>query len=220
VLSAATVFGGPSTPKPMASINHPFKDIDFSDLPPLLKYRAQNGAALAYRQYAPTAGTLKGSVVLVHGSSASSNSMHVIARALAVAGYEAFALDIRGHGASGPKGTIAYTGQLEDDVESFVKSASLARPSTLAGFSSGGGFVLRYAGSRRQEDFQNYLLLSPFLSPQAPNFRPGSGGWVIVGIPRVIALTFQNRIGVRAFNDLPVVGFALREGLIKSLELC
>ncbi len=208
-LAAAIGFGGPGAPKPMESINDPFNAVDFSGLPPLLQYKARDGAALSYRRYAPASGILRGSVVLVHGSSGSSNSMHVLAKALANAGYAAYALDIRGHGASGPKGTIAYIGQLEDDLESFVNTVSLAKPATLAGFSSGGGFVLRFAGSQRQNDFQNYLLLSPFLSPQAPNFRPGSGGWVNVGIPRIIGLTFLNHLGVRVFNGLPVTSFAL-----------
>jgi alpha-beta hydrolase superfamily lysophospholipase len=217
VLAAAVAFGGPSSPKPMASINDPFKSVDFSDLPPLLRYKARDGAELAYRQYTPQGGTLKGSVVLVHGSSASSNSMHVLAKALANAGYAAYALDIRGHGSSGPRGTIAYVGQLEDDLESFVNTVLLTKSATLVGFSAGGGFALRFAGSTRQDVFQNYLLLSPFLGPQAPNYRPDSGGWVNVGIPRIIGLTFLNRLGVRIFNDLPVTRFALNEEARTSL---
>ena len=210
-LSAAIVFGGPKSPRPMASINEPFKSVDFTDLPSLLRYKAEDGAALAYRRYVSPIGNPRGSVVLVHGSSGSSASMHVLAKAFARAGYEAFALDIRGHGESGAKGTIGYISQLEDDLASFVKSAQLTRPATLVGFSSGGGFVLRFAGSQRQEEFQSYLLLSPFLSPDAPNFRPGSGGWVNVGIPRIIGLTVLNRLGIRAFNWLPVTSFALSE---------
>jgi non-heme chloroperoxidase len=166
---------------------------------------------LDYRYYAPAAGNCRGSVVLVHGSSASSNSMHLLAKGFAGAGYEAYALDIRGHGASGVKGTIDYIGQLEDDLAAFVKAVSLTKPATLAGFSSGGGFVPRFAGSQRQAEFQSYLLLSPFLSPEAPNYRLGSGGWVSVGIPRVIGLTVLNRLGIRAFNGLPVTNFALSE---------
>jgi alpha-beta hydrolase superfamily lysophospholipase len=212
VLATAIIFGGPGSAKPMASINDPFKAVDFSDLPPLLKYKARDGAELAYRAYAPRRGTaLRGSVVLVHGSSGSSNSMHVIAKALSNEGYAAYALDIRGHGASGPKGTIAYIGQLEDDLESFVIAVPLAKPSTLVGFSSGGGFVLRFAGSQRQDAFQNYVLLSPFLNSRAPNSRPGSGGWASVGIPRIIGLTVLTRLGVHSFNDLPVINFALSE---------
>jgi alpha-beta hydrolase superfamily lysophospholipase len=208
-LAVAIAFGGPNSPAPMASINDPFRTVDFSDLPPLLRYKAEDGAALAYRRYAPAAVNPRGSVVLVHGSSASSNSMHLLAKAFAGAGYEAYALDIRGHGHSGTKGTIDYIGQLEDDLAAFVEAVSLTRPATLAGFSSGGGFVLRFAGSQRQKEFQNYLLLSPFLGPQAPNYQPGSGGWVKVGIPRIIGLTVLSRLGIHAFDDLPVTNFAL-----------
>lgn len=210
-LAASIALGGPSAPAPMASINNPFQAVDYSDLPPLKRYKGRDGAELAYRQYATPGGTAKGSVVLVHGSSANSNSLHVLAKAIANAGYVAYALDIRGHGASGPKGTISYIGQLEDDLESFVNTVSLVKPATLAGFSSGGGFVLRFAGSQRQDYFQNYVLLSPFLSQKAPNFRPGSGGWVSIGIPRVIGLTILNRMGVEAFNGLPVTSFALND---------
>ena len=137
--------------------------------------------------------------------------MHVLAKAFSEAGYAAYALDMRGHGASGTKGKIAYVGQLEDDLESFVKAVPLARPSTLVGFSSGGGFVLRFAGSPRQDDFQSYLLLSPYLSQNAPNYRPASGGWVNVGVPRVIAIALLNVVGIRVFNDLPVTSFALND---------
>ncbi len=209
--AAAIAFGGPKPPPPMASINNPFKSVDFSDMPPLLRFTAADGAALAYRYYSPNRAAARGSVVLVHGSSASSNSMHVLAKAFAKAGYAAYALDIRGHGASGPKGTINYIGQLEDDLESFAHAVSLPKPVTLAGFSSGGGFVLRFAGSARQDLFQSYLLLSPFLGPDAPSARPGSGGWANVGIPRIIAIYILNFAGIRAFNDMPVVSFALTE---------
>jgi len=180
-------------------------------LPPLDNFNARDGARLAYRLYAPQTGQATGSVVLVHGSSASSSSMHVMAKAFAEAGYFAYALDIRGHGTSGQKGQISYLGQLEDDLEDFVRSASPAKPSTLAGFSSGGGFVIRFAGSARQRLFQNYLFLSPFISQDSPTSRPNSGGWVSVGVPRIIALSILNGFGIRSFNDLPVMKFALDE---------
>ena len=90
------------------------------------------------------------SVVLVHGSAGSSNSMHPMARAFAGAGYVVYALDIRGHGGSGRKGQIAYVGQLEDDMVAFVKVVAPKQPSSLVGFSSGSRFVLRVAGGPRQ----------------------------------------------------------------------
>ena len=93
-----------------------FLKLDFSDLPALQHFVAKDGASLAYRLYSTSVTPANGSVVLVHGSSASSNSMHILAKAFAKAGYDAYALDVRGHGASGVKGQIGYIGQLEDDL--------------------------------------------------------------------------------------------------------
>lgn len=132
-----------------------------------------------------------------------------LATALAAAGHAVYALDMRGHGGSGAKGRLGYVGQLEDDLSDFVKAVAPPRPSTLAGFSSGGGFALRYAAGPEAKSFQSYLLLSPFLHQDAPTQRPGSGGWASVGVPRIIALQVLNGFGVRAFNGLPVVQFAI-----------
>ena len=208
-LPLALVFGGPRTPPPMASISDPFRKVSFTGLPALSRWQARDGARLAYRVYPAPYGTLKGSVVLVHGSSGNSAGMHVLGQALATAGYTAYALDIRGHGESGPRGGIDYIGQLEDDLEDFLRAVHPAHPLTLAGFSSGGGFALRVAGSARQRAFDNYLLLSPLLSRNAPTFRPDSGGWVRIGMPRILALSMLNALGVRAWNDLPVLRFAV-----------
>ncbi len=149
VFGLAIVFGGPTPPPELPSISMPFKSVDFSDLPELKTYSAKDGTKLAYRHYEPVDVLPKGSVVLIHGSSASSSSMHVLAKAFAKSGFSAYALDIRGHGASIPKGTIKYVGQLEDDLEAFTQAVSLKKPSTLVGFSSGGGFAMRFAASDR-----------------------------------------------------------------------
>jgi alpha-beta hydrolase superfamily lysophospholipase len=201
----------------MPGINNPFKDIDYSDLPAVKHFASRDGSMLAFREYAAGREPIRANVVLVHGSSARSNSMHVMARAFAQAGYLTYALDMRGHGDSGPKGHIAYIGQLEDDIEDFMKAVKHAGATTLVGFSSGGGFVLRFAASERQKLFTNYLLLSPFIGQDAPTYRPNAGGWLRVGVPRAIALTTLNAIGITAFNDLPVVNFALDEKSRKFL---
>jgi alpha-beta hydrolase superfamily lysophospholipase len=109
------------------------------------------------------------------------------------------------------RGRIAYIGQLEDDLQDFIASVPGPSPKILVGFSSGGGFTLRFAGSARQGLFDGYLLLSPFLSPDSAVSRKNSGGWVGVGIPRIIALLLLNKMGVTALNDLPVLAFALSE---------
>ena len=211
MVTAALVWGGPGTPAPIANINDPFESVDFSNMPPLKSYQGADGAKLFYRAYAPQGDNIKGSAVLVHGSSGSSDSMHPMATALAAAGVHVYALDIRGHGDSAPKGHIAFIGQLESDLQSFVQAVQPPSPSTLIGFSSGGGFVLRFAASEMQSAFDSYLLLAPYLGHTAPNYRPDSGGWVSVGVPRIVALNALNAVGIRYWNDLPVVRFALTE---------
>src|SRR5215475_6471596 len=212
IFALAVIFGGPGTPHPMGSISDPFDSVNFSDLPPLSVFAARDGTKLAYRFYPSAVATAgEGSVVLIHGSSATSSSMHPMAKALSAAGYRVYALDIRGHGASGRKGQIAYIGQLEDDLADFMHAVSPPAPVTLAGFSSGGGFALRFAGGSQQNLFQNYVLLAPFLSPDAPTVRPHSGGWASVGLPRIIAISILNGFGIRTFNSLPVLRFATSE---------
>ena len=216
-LIAAIAFGGPGNPPPMPSINSPFKAVDFSQIPSQRSFKGADGVDLYFREYRPRGEAVRGSAVLVHGSSASSNSMHPMAQALAAAGLQVFALDIRGHGSSGHKGQIDYIGQLESDLQAFMQSVRPPSPATLVGFSSGGGFVLRVAGSRDRDLFHSYLLLSPYLGRDSPTQRPNSGGWISVGVPRAVGLYLLSSIGVSALNRLPVVRFALSDEARSSL---
>jgi alpha-beta hydrolase superfamily lysophospholipase len=210
LLAAAIVLGGPSQPRPMGGITEPFRDADYGNLPPLQRIAARDGMLLAFRSYLP-AGTPRGSVVLAHGSSADSRSLHMLAQALQQAGLATYALDMRGHGGSGEKGRIDHVGQLDEDLEDFMRTLEPVRPRTLAGFSAGGGFALRIAGGERQALFDRYLLLAPFLSQDAPTYRPDSGGWVSVGIPRIVGLSLLNAVGIHALDGLVVTRFALNE---------
>jgi alpha-beta hydrolase superfamily lysophospholipase len=222
-LALAVVAGGPKPIAGLASINNPFKSVDYRQLPPLQRYSARDGAQLAYRHYpaASTAGNpLARRVVVVHGSSASSRSVHPMAQALQAAGFNVDALDVRGHGDSGTRGHIAYIGQLEDDLVDFMRAVPEGGPATLIGFSAGGGFALRFSASPEAALFERYLLLAPFLV-NAPSNRPDSdmkgGGWASVGLPRIVALTVLNRLGVTRWNDLQVTQFALSDEAKKIL---
>ena len=79
LVAIALVWGDPVTPAPMASINDPFESVDFSNMPLLKNYQGADGEKLFYRAYAPQGDNIKGSAVLVHGSSGSSDSMHPMA---------------------------------------------------------------------------------------------------------------------------------------------
>jgi alpha-beta hydrolase superfamily lysophospholipase len=209
-LAAAVAFGGPRPIAPLASINDPFAKVDFSAVPAPQQFKARDGTALAWLHYPAANGTANARrIVLVHGSSSRARSLHVLAQGLAAAGFEVAALDMRGHGDSGPRGHAAYVGQLEDDVEDFMRAVPHNGPSTLLGFSSGGGFVLRVAGGTRQGLFDRYVLLSPFLHHSAPTNRPHNGGWVSVGLPRMVGLTLLNAVGVTTWNHLPALRFGL-----------
>lgn len=219
-LGFALMWGGPKDITPLASVNTPFDGVDFSGVPLAQRYSARDGTALAWYAYAPAsdaASTPLRRVVLVHGSSSRARSTHVLAQALAAQGFSVAALDMRGHGASGPRGQVAYIGQLEDDVEDFLRAVPHAGQQTLMGFSAGGGFALRFAGCARQALFDRYALLSPFLHQDAPTARPDSGGWASVGLPRLIALTLLNRAGITHWNHLTVLRFALDEASAANL---
>ena len=115
-----------------------------------------------------------------------------IATALAAAGVTVVAIDIRGHGASGTRGDIAYPGQLDDDLADLVGELRRADPGarfSLIGHSAGGGFALRIAGSPLGETFDRFVLLAPYLGYTAPTNRPaeGPGLWASPDLPRIIA---------------------------------
>lgn len=216
-LATAIAFGGPARLRPLQSVNDPFKSVDFSDLPPADRFAARDGTQLAYRTYGRDNGGSKGSVVLVHGSSSRSNSMHAIAKGFAVRGYVVYVLDMRGHGESGEKGRITYVGQLEDDIEDFMNGSKPLGRKVLVGFSAGGGFALRFAADARRSLFDGYVLLSPFLSQSASTYRPASGGWASVGVPRIFGLLVLNCLGISGLNYLPVTSYSLTPEAAKLL---
>ena len=204
--------GGPGDIPALDSINQPFAKVDYRRVPPARTYRARDGAALAFHHYiAENTNAATRRIVLVHGSSARGRSMHPLAQALAAQGFTVDALDMRGHGDSGKRGQINHIGQLEDDIADFVEAVPHAGPSTLLGFSSGGGFVLRFAASPQQTLFDRYVLLSPYLRYDAPIARPNNGNWVSIGLPRVIALGIINTFGITTWNHLEVTRFALND---------
>jgi len=200
-------------PPELKSISAYRNSIDFSALPELTRFQARDGSALAYRHYpaqAPSTGRI---AVVVHGSSGSSwGAVHALSLALAVRGVQTYAVDIRGHGASGNRGDIAYLGQLEDDMADLVSEIRKTNPTaplTLLGHSSGGGFALRIAASPIQNLFTSTVLLAPYLGYDAPSSRPNSGGWANADIPRFLALTILRKLGMPWAESLPAIAFAV-----------
>lgn len=182
---------------------------NWAEIPAVSRVTARDGAPLTYRLYA---GARDRAVVLVHGSSGTSSSMHKLAQSLQAAGAAVYSVSLRGHGGSGTtNGDSSYQAQLDDDLADFVQAAGLSGARihrTLMGFSSGGGFVLRTASGANSRLFDDYVAISPYIAHDSPTARPASGGWTSVAVPRIVALSILDGFGLPLFQDLPVVRFA------------
>jgi alpha-beta hydrolase superfamily lysophospholipase len=220
VLAAMVATPVPQLPE-LTSISAARKSVDFSALPELSRFQARDGTVLGFRHYPATGPATGRAAIVIHGSSGSSGTtIHALSGALAAHGVETWAVDIRGHGASGTRGDIGYLGQLEDDLADFVavvRKTAPTVPLTLIGHSSGGGFALRVAGSPMQGLFARTVLLAPYLGYDAPTTRPNSGGWASADIPRIIALLALRKIGIDCCGAMPVLAFAVPPNSAKVL---
>ena len=214
------MFGTAQPPRPLSSVTNPFAAMDASGLPALERYRARDGAELSDRHYPASSNQ---AAVLIHGSAGSSSDMHAMAKALQASGITVYAPDLRGHGENYPHGDVAYTGQLDDDMDDFLHFLKPRHPGsqwTLVGFSSGGGFALRIAASPLGGSFDRYLLLSPFLRYNAPTVRgaapsPGAPNahetpvWSTVSTGRILGLLALGAVGIHRLDGLSVIYFAV-----------
>ena len=207
LLGACIAFGGPADPGGRSALVDAFERAAV-EAPALRRFTARDGTELAYRRTLADP-PVRGSVVLVHGSAGDGRAMQPLADSLAAAGFAVYTPDIRGHGASGRRGRIGHVGQLEDDLADFLAAVEPPSPRLLAGYSAGGGFALRVAAGPGAAAFDGYLLLAPFVGHDAPTYRPGGGGWVRVGVPRLVALHLLDGFGIRALHHLPVLRFAV-----------
>jgi len=216
ILAGLITFGGPSAPPYNAKLasHDPAILASLGDQPAPETFRARDGASLSFRRYPGAADG--GAIVLVHGSSGSNRGSHRLATALSRADATVFAVDIRGHGASGPHGDISYAGQLDDDIADLARVLDKALPNEkrlLIGHSSGGGFILHVAAGKYACAFDGFLATSPYLNHRSPANRP-DGGWANAGIPRIVGLIVVNRFGVTALDSLPAVRFAIPQDAV------
>ncbi|MCP5071957.1 MAG: alpha/beta hydrolase [Rhodobacteraceae bacterium] len=181
---------------------------DSEPAPDELYFTARDGKRLGYHLF--PASESAPLVVVVHGSGAFGVAYAGLARSVADAGVASVLLpDLRGHGAeANPRGDVAYIGQLEDDLDDLIKAhRKPGQKLVLLGHSSGGGLVVRFAGSAYGASLDGAILLAPFLKYNAPTMRPNSGGWAHPLTRRIIGLTMLNALRIRVLNHLPVIQF-------------
>ena len=209
-------------PPELASISKSRKSIDYNTLPAIERFQARDGTDLAYRHYPAHAPAADRIAIVVHGSAGSSRgAINALSNALAARGVQTYAVDIRGHGASGNRGDIRYPGQLEDDLADLVgeiRRTNPLPPLTLIGHSAGGGFALRVAGAPIQNLFARTVLLAPYLGYDAPSTRLDAGGWASADIPRFIALSILRGAGMPWAESLPTLAFAVPPNSARELN--
>ncbi|MCF8110364.1 MAG: lysophospholipase [Desulfobacteraceae bacterium] len=183
--------------------------IDYTGLPQLTTFEARDGNQLSYRYYPAQARKV---LILLHGSGWHSRYLFPLAKFISsknLAGV--YTPDLRGHGHSPERrGDIDYIDQLVDDLADFIALVKKQNPDSLliiGGHSSGGGLSLRFAESNYGEQADAYMLLSPWLSYDAPTIRPNGGSWATPYTRRIIGLTMLNNIGIKWFNYLTVINF-------------
>lgn len=188
------------------------------DAPALRTYKARDGGELGYRFWPATR---EGAplLILLHGSGWHGGAYVAMAEAIAGDGRIAVALpDLRGHGVEPERrGDLDYIGQFEDDLADLIGHLRQAgQPIVLAGHSSGGGLVVRYAGGAHGNDLGGAVLIAPFLQYDAPTTRPNSGGWANVATRRIVGLAMLNNVGITALNSLPVISFNFPDRVLEG----
>ncbi len=186
---------------------------DYSNIPSLHDFAARDGNRVMYRQYPAQSNTV---LILVHGSGWHSQYFLLLAEFISSQGLaQVYTPDLRGHGQSPERrGDVNYINQLEDDLADFlaiIRKESPYATLIVGGHSSGGGLVIRFAGSRYSQQANGYLLLSPFLKYNAPTMRHNSGGWAHAYTGRIAGLSMLNMIGIHWFDYLTAIEFNMPE---------
>lgn len=211
--SIATVlilFGKGKAPTPEAgglAFNELF--FDYTNLPPLQTFSARDGKKLGYRYYPAQSGKV---IILLHGSGWHSQYFLPLAEFISSEGIaQVYTPDLRGHGPKPERrGDVNYIDQLEDDLADLIANIRKDNSSAMlivGGHSSGGGLVIRFAGSRYGKQADAYVLLSPFLKYNAPTMRANSGGWAHPYTGRIAGLSILNIMGIHRFDYLTAIEF-------------
>ena len=166
---------------------------------------ARDGTPLALRHWAVESGEPWASLVLVHGLAEHSGRYEHVGRQLAEAGIDAWALDLRGFGASGgPRASVDRWSQLHDDVEArvvAVRSMEPGRPVVLFGHSLGGLISLGYVLDGRARP--DLLVLS---APAVDAEIPRSQRILIAVLSRIApGVLIPNGVDVDALSSDPEV---------------
>jgi len=175
-------------------------------------FEARDGARRLYRLYPGSGSDL---LIFLHGSSSDSRYLARLAGALTQLPESptVATLDMRGHGPEpGRRGDVDHVRQQAQDIADLWSALKRTRRFDrffLGGHSSGGGLALLYAAGHEHPKPDALVLLAPFIHWKSPAARPGSGGWATPCIPRFAGIEMLGRFGIHAFENRPVLRFAV-----------
>jgi pimeloyl-ACP methyl ester carboxylesterase len=188
------------------------------DVIALSNYTARDGTELGLRHY-PVKSKTAPLVIILHGSGWHGGGYTDLARYLSANGdFEILLPDLRGHGPTPQtRGDVAYIGQFEDDLDDLIKLYKGAEQKViLIGHSSGGGLLIRFAGSKYGSTLDKAVLMAPFLKYNAPTIRENAGGWAHPLTRRIIGLSMLNNVGITAFNEMQVLQFNFPKSVLEG----
>jgi pimeloyl-ACP methyl ester carboxylesterase len=182
-------------------------DRGISSAPEQIGVTMRDGWDMPVRRYG-TKDARKPLLIVVHGSGWVGLQFNDLAKALADDAY-VVAPDLRGHGASPERrGDVDYIDQMGDDIADLIAAERLdGQQVVLAGHSSGGGLVIRFAGGPHGGMIDRAVLLAPFLKYNAPTTRQNAGGWAHALTRRIIGLSMLNTFRITALNHLTAIQF-------------
>lgn len=169
---------------------------------------ARDGTSLLTRRWAPS-GDPWAALLLVHGVAEHSGRYERAGAAMAAAGIDVHAFDLRGHGGSaGPRGDVTRWTDLHDDVaEGIARAREVAagRPVALFGHSGGGLIVLdAVLAGRATPDL--LVLSSPGLGDGLPAWQHAVAPLAARVLPK---LPFPNAWDGETLSRDPAVGEAV-----------
>ena len=190
-------------------------DAGRADAAPLQSVPMRDGYDLKVRTYGGADNVPL--LVILHGSAWHGLQFDSLASSLA-GNADVIVSDLRGHGtAPGRRGDIDYIGQFEDDLADLIKAVGKPdQPVIMAGHSSGGGLVVRFAGGEHGDLLDGAMLLAPFLHHNAPTMRKNAGGWNSILLRRIIGLSILNTFQIKALNHLPIVQFNMPKAVLEG----
>lgn len=188
-----------------------------SEVPDPKGFQMADGWQMPVRRYGQK-DTSKPLLIFIHGSGWLGIQFNRLASRLSDQAYVVVP-DLRGHGESPERrGDVDYIGQMEDDIAALIEAERLPGQAViLAGHSSGGGLVTRFAGGEHGSKIDKAILLAPFLKYNAPTTRENSGGWAHALTGRIIGLSMLNTVGITALNHLTIIQFNMPE-VVRSGE--